>query len=255
MHYYLHFYFIVASTLLFGENPLLQRANENYQKGLKASTWQERLTSFNDALLLYTEIENSDGPAPQINKELGDLYFELTEYPWAILYYERNLKQAPDDLYTLNHLNAVQKKLGLKLTTLKERPLWRVALLDSLISQSTRLKLFFLGSVVTIALAAFSIWSPKPIIKKGLFLFWGLSALILLNYFILFYLTPIEGIMVTASGLYRDANPNASQVVPSPILAGEKVRVIDTKIEGFWLKVINTDGQLGYVRVASIRII
>jgi tetratricopeptide (TPR) repeat protein len=253
IRFYLIVYFISAA--LFCDASQLQEANEIYQKGLKAATWQERLTSFNDALLLYTKIENSEGASPQITQTLGDLYVELSEYPWAILYYERNLMQSPDNPYTLSHLNAVQKKLGLKLTTPQERPLWRSALLDSVVSQPMKLELFFWVSVATIILAASYIWFPKPFVKKGIVIAGCFSTLILLCYFILFYFSPIEGIIVSPSGLYREANPYASQVVSTPLFGGEKVRVIETEIEGSWLKVINKDGQLGFVPGTAIRII
>lgn len=258
MRYYLIYFFALISTFtLYGESTsdLFHQANDSYKKGLQATTWQERLTALNEALFLYTEIEKNEGPSLQINQALGDLYLELSAYPWAILYDERSLKQKPHDPQILSHLNIAQKKLGLELTTAQQLPFWRIVLLDSILSQPTRLQLFFWGSLLTLLFGTLFIGFKRPILKKMIYLSGGLTTLLLLSYFALFYFTPIEGIIVSSTGLYRAASPQAAQLVPTPLSAGEKVRVIDHEQEGYWLKIINSDEKLGYIPSDTIRII
>jgi len=200
-------------------------------------------------------LKKTAGPSPEINHALAGTYYELTQYPWAILYYEKILKEDPQNKRLINKLNAAQAKLSLEFSNAEKPPYWRIALLDPFLAQSQRLQLFFWLALIALALGILTIWWPNFVVKKVFFVSLGLSLLILVNYYAVFYLSPIEGIVVSSSGLYREPDNKVSQLTPAPIAEGTKVRVIDASNHGFWLKIIDPDGQLGYLPSKAVRLI
>lgn len=93
---------------------MLQEAQISYQQGEKATTYEERKLAFNRALFLYNTLEqNSGSNINDLNQALADTYFQLGEYSWAILYYQKALKNNSSNPLLLSHLEKAQKKLGL----------------------------------------------------------------------------------------------------------------------------------------------
>src|SRR4051812_44901770 len=92
---------------------ILQEAQRSYQQGEKALTYEERKLAFNRALFLYSSLEQEiQSPPASLNQALADTYFQLGEYAWAILYYQRALKQHSPNSFLLSHLEKAQQKLG-----------------------------------------------------------------------------------------------------------------------------------------------
>jgi hypothetical protein len=118
-----------------------------------------------------------------------------------------------------------------------------------------RLTLFFLLSVSLIVLISFYIWFPA----KWLTIFMAVNgaALVLMLGSILYtrYLAPIEGVLVHAAILYRDAGEEYAKVSDKPLPPGTKVEILDSRKQGDWLKITTQEGTLGYVKLDSIRVI
>ncbi len=93
------------------------------------------------------------------------------------------------------------------------------------------------------------------LLKRLTHILLGILCFLLLNLICSFYLTPIEGILIAPTGLYRDANWQQPQLLSMPLLEGIKVNVLDIKDEGKWLKIETPTGVVGYIPSSSIRII
>ncbi len=76
-----------------------------------------------------------------------------------------------------------------------------------------------------------------------------------MNAIIFYYLTPIEGILVVSSGIYRGPNWNQPQLSNEPLLAGSKVRVLQAVSDGNWVKITNSHGMIGYIPISNLRLI
>lgn len=233
----------------------LERAHEVGVKALQAHTWQEQFASLNAALGLYQVAENKLGGNPDLNLARADLFFELQEYAWSILYYERVLAESPQNHQARDRLNQAQKKLGLPLASISASSYVDFLLLKPFLAQAAKAQLFVGLAILALFLAAMAILKPVRWIKMGAYSIASLSLYVALNYLLVFYVSPIEAIVITSVGLYREPGGEQQQLIAGPLMEGAKLRVIDTAQEGNWLKVIDTEGVLGYVPAASARII
>jgi len=174
---------------------------------------------------------------------IGNAFFELEQYPWAVLYYARALKENPQNKLAEKYLKLAMERLpGPKTSPVTETPshlfLW-----------------FFLFLAAATLFGSLSVWKPS-LWQKSLFGGFALITATLLVYVtILYYFTPIPAVMVQSSPLYRNPDPNAGRVGSGPIFAGSSIQVISVLQEGTWLKVQTSNGTIGYLRLKSLRII
>ncbi|WP_011174664.1 SH3 domain-containing protein [Candidatus Protochlamydia amoebophila] len=230
----------------------LQQANQYYENGLRASTFQERKNAFNQALHLYLSVENAQGSSSKLNQAIADTYFQLEEYPWSILYYERAKEQNPRNSIIQEHLYITQNKLGL--TPMKNSRI-NDYLLSSYLSFSDKVYMFFYSFLSFVFFMTIFIWIRTQFTKILSFLTGSLVLYSLLNLIISLYIIPIYAIFITSTGLYRAPSLEEPQLSTIPFLAGQKIQVIDIAHQGNWLKVIDDNHQIGYVPSQSIRII
>ncbi len=215
---------------------LFEKANALYEKGGRATTFEERKGLFNQALQLY-HLATKERESSDLYRGLGDTYFQLGELPWALLFYERALKSNPASSLALSHLKKAQEALGL--------PLFLPA--SSFLSFS--LLSFFIVFVAVFLVLYFLIF--RKFSKTGMILF---------AFFIFFLLvsdfsTPIEGILVEPTGLYRTPDRQQPQLTSSPLMAGSKVNVLQIIQGGSWLKIRSQEGKIGYILAEPIRVI
>jgi hypothetical protein len=70
-----------------------------------------------------------------------------------------------------------------------------------------------------------------------------------------YYLTPLDGIIVSSTGFYREPDEQQPQLTNEPLLAGTKVQILQSSSTGDWLKISDSTGLVGYVPASQIRII
>ena len=226
---------------------ILQEANESYQQGEQATTYQERQLAFNRALFLYSTLEQQiKSPSAGLDQVLADTYFQLGEYAWAILYYERALKKKHLPL-VLSHLEQAQKKLGLSPSTDQRGEN------QPFLSLPQQLQLIFWMSLMTFFVCSSAIWLNSPWTRK--FATGSVVVLLLLICHLLFiyYSAPLEGILIKSTGFYRAPHENQSQLTNQPLLAGSKVQILQVTQNGEWLKIKDSEGVVGYIPLASLR--
>jgi tetratricopeptide (TPR) repeat protein len=229
---------------------ILQEAQTSYQQGEKATTYEERKLAFNHALSLYLTLEQ-EAPSADLDQALGNTYFQIGEYAWAILYYQRALKQDPQNSLLFSHLKEAQKKLGLS----EEQYPYQKKGIKPFFILSQQFQLLFWVIFFTIVLFSCTIWLSFPWIRKVAMGSAALLALLLANFLFFYYFTPLEGILVKTAGLYRAPDWNQPQLTNEPLLAGSKVQVLQTTSDGNWLKIENPQGTIGYLPTLTLRLI
>lgn len=237
-------------------NLKLQEANAYYQMGEKSKTVGEREQFFNNALKLYSDVEKDFNPAMGngvLYYNIGNTYFQLGQYPWAVYYYYRAKALMPRS-------EEVQRNLSITLDKLKLEPVrptiyQKIFAFNSFLSLPEKLEIFFFSGILALVLYSLYIWIPKKGIKF-LFILSGLICLLaLLSLGYSRYLQPVEGVFVHAVSLYRDAGEQYAKVTPKPFPSGLKVEVLNQRENGKWLKIITPDGTVGYVPAEAIRLI
>lgn len=192
-----------------------QEANQSYQQGLTAITYEERKKAFNLALSLYHQVDQTtEGGSSALNQALSETYFQLGEKAWATLYEQRALKKDP-----LEH------------------------------------NLWFWFCLLTFLICSLAIWFSYRWLRKlamscAILVFLGLACLLFLHYF-----TPLEGILVKSTGFYRAPDEKQPQLTATPLSAGSKVRVLQMTSEKDWLKIEDATGVVGYIPTATLRLI
>lgn len=238
---------LLTSPLWGTTEEMLQEANRRYQQGENAASFEERQLAFNQALALYSHVEEKVGYP--VYPTLGDTYFQLGEYAWAILYYQRALKIDPDLPLLRAHLESAQQKLSLPSDSFNSSPF--IHFFSKILQQSA---LFFWTFLFTFFICSIAIWFRNVWTR----LFATISALcsfLLLSFFLItYYLTPIEGILVASTGFYRAPDETQPQLTTLPLFAGSKVKILQMTSEGNWLKIENATSLIGYIPTANVRL-
>jgi hypothetical protein len=99
------------------------------------------------------------------------------------------------------------------------------------------------------------IWRPFTVLKKLALIagFFFMSAG--MNLFISYYFAPLHGIFIQSTGLYRAPSLQQPQLSEIPLSMGSKIRVMEITERGFWFKVIDLNGSVGYVPASALRLI
>ncbi len=234
---------------------LMETAYVNYVTGEKSQTIAERTEGFNRALTAYQALDNDYHPifgSGKLYYNLANTLFQLEQFPWAELYYYRSLKLTPRDERVTQNLNITLNKL--EQPVISQNTVWgNILLIGTLISLPEALQIFALLAILCFVFASLILWSSNPLWKPLLVL--TLCGLLYMGTCLAYqrYFASIEGIIVKATPIYRDAGTQFAYVQNKPIPAGQKVEVLNTN--GQWIKVSLPQGAIGYVPIDSIRII
>lgn len=207
--FFLFFFFPLCGE---SSSSILKEAHANVIQGEQTKNYLERQHSFNHALSLYQNLEQQHPSSTSLNQAIGDLYFQLNEYPLARVYHQRALKEP----------------------------------------NSQNIHLLFGFLTLTFLIYSFSIWIPRSFIKKL-----ALGSAILLvcltsNTLFFYYTSPVEGILIKSTNVYRSPKWNDSQLKAAPILAGSKVQILQMTQDKNWLKIRDSD-RVGYIPTDSLR--
>lgn len=228
---------------------LFQQANASYEQGEKAITYQERKYAFNRALFLYHILEEEISSRSSLfYQNLGDNYFQLGEYAWAILYYQRGLKKDHHPVL-LARIEKAQRKLGLMELPQSQKRFWT----ESLLSIGKQFQLLFWLILFSFLACSALIWFRYSWLRKLAAISIICTCVMLGNFLFIYYFTPFEGILVTATGFYRAPDWNETQLTSFPLLAGTKVEILQITPDEKWLKITNSKGLVGYVPTSTLR--
>lgn len=234
-----------------------QDAYETYVEGEKAKTIAERKTDFNKALGLYMKLDvmyNPEFGTGKLFYDIANSYFQVEEYPWAILYYNRSLKLMPRNERVAHNLAVALQKAGIQsssFVTIYDQAFY----FHNKFALPERLRLFFIFGIILLVLISLSIWNPSRKLKIPIIIAALCCGAMLISVAYTRYFAPIDAIVIEATPLYKDAGTQYATVSELPVMPGNKVQVLDIRYNGEWLKVLDPSGNLGYVLNKTIRII
>lgn len=236
---------------------MLHEADQFYRTGETAKTVDERKKAFNQALERYSELEQKYQPEfgnGKLYYNIANTYFQLDDLPQSIYYYTRALELSPRDPAARRNLAQAQYKLKLPVApppTLS----WKSIASASFLSLPERLNLFFWTILLLFVLASFYIWNRSRWLKPLIGIVAAGSLVMLSSLIYSRYIAPQEAVLIHPSNLYRDAGTQYAKVMPEPLQAGLKVEVVNVRESGSWLKILTSDGSLGYVPVDAIKLL
>lgn len=251
-------YFSVQFLGSFAEpdpTPRLQEAQKNYLAGEKAQNVEERKQFFNASLTTLLDLEKTYNPSLGNGKlyyDIGNTFFQLEEYPHALFYYYRAHQLRPNDEKVNSHIALSQNKLGLPIANQDTAFDW-LFFFHHNFSLPERLQLFSLGTFLTFLFMSLYLWLPNRMIYLLIYASLIFTAPLFLSVCYSYVFSPVEGVMIRSSALYRDAGEHYAKVKTEPIPAGLKIQVLNATGAGKWLKILTADGTIGYVPEESIR--
>jgi tetratricopeptide (TPR) repeat protein len=241
-------YTFLMAMLLFCVNTsveasTLDNALNSYVNGEKATSFVERSESFNEALRQYLDIKKeSTAPSAKLYYNIGNCYFQLSEYGWAIYYYYKALALDPYDEKIKENLEIAIEKAEVVISIVREY----LSSLEYEYALAILIAAFFLA-------ASFLIWIAGKIWRLLTYAL-GFAAIAgLVCYFYFSFFAPLDAILIKPSMLYKDAGAHYVPVKKKPVFSGERVQVIEQ--EGDWVKIVSADGTVGYALSESLRIL
>jgi tetratricopeptide (TPR) repeat protein len=229
----------------------LDEAYSQFLSTEKASTPAERALFLNRALATYQKVDYNKLSAKSQGwywYNLGNLYFELGEYPLAVLFYERSLNLLPREEIIKNNLTLAQQKLN-------PPPSINHSFISSLIKKLAvweYMQWFGIFTILTFIMISLYIWINRRIFVIGSIVVLSLTFLFIIGAIFRHYGTPVQGIIIHPTLLYRGPSQNYLPADPDPILSGSKVDILEIKGSGLWFKVQTEDNEIGYIRSRDI---
>ncbi len=244
--------FFCPSVHADGLQTQLNQAYASYMEGVNADTVAERQQAYNRALKLYAQLEKEPGNG-KLLYNIGNAYYELGEYGWAIYYYRLAQQLLPRDHQVRQQLNRALVKQGLPAPV--ERPVAQNALYwQYKMSQSERILLFLALLTATFALASLYVWARREAVKILLGVFTACSTILLGSILYAQYFAPIEAVVVGAYGLYHSPSEESAVISVEPLIPGTTLEIRGMINDGPWLKVILPTGQTGYLPSEAARV-
>lgn len=247
------FFLFLLFNVSYSPFPLDAQENQGiqfYNTGLSAKTFEDQQTAFNQALYFFEDELQKESSSPFLFHQIGNCYFQLNEYAWAILYYQRSLQLNPENTEVIENLGLAREILSLPSSSsfFKDNQFFAF-----LFSPTQRLRLLFWLSCLTLIGFCFSFIFTSSLSKKILVIFSFSTALVWLICFFAYFLTPTEGILVQASKLYSAPSFDQPQLLNPPLLAGRQVRILQATETGEWVKIQTPEKTIGYLPFSVIR--
>ena len=227
---------LFSTTLAADESSLFRQANAYYEDGVRAATISQQERAFNNALRLYLQLESPHSSAI-LYDQIGNSYYHLGQYGWAILYYLRALDIDPRNGLYRSHLRSAEKKLDI---SSDHRP-WLALSWSESIYVSIACVIVLFGALSAL------IWWPNHLFLQrmtGFALLLTLASIGLLLY--RHYVAPVEAVVIQST-LALD--------VDQPLLEGSRVTVQGVSEDGRILLIRTASGQSGHVSFKNLRVL
>lgn len=243
----------------FDENPTpyLQGIENDYKAGEEAKTPLQRKEAFNRSLESLLTLEERYRPTHGngiLYLNIGNNFYQLEDYPRAILYYNKALALRPRDENVAKLLEAAQAKINII-----EKPnssvLKKLFFIQSYYSIPEQLQIFTFLTAMAVASASAYLWFKRQWIYSTFIVSIVIGSLIFLGLIATYYFSPLEGVIIRSSALYRDAGDQYAKVIDDPLPSGQKVTIINLSPNGKWLKIETGNGVFGYVPYESLQMI
>lgn len=234
----------------------VKEANNSYKEGESSTTVSIRKAAFNHALELYLELENHFQPEFGNGKlyfNIANTYFQLEEYPLAILYYYRASALSPYDKTIQDNLSIALSKVHVQ-NKAEKTPFKTIFFFHNLLPLPIRFQIFFIFSLVALIMFSMWFWGFNKKLKLGALFFLSISIIMFFSLLYSYFLENPSAIIIKPTSLYRGAGTQFAKVSDIPVEAGSKVTVLQVDEDGEWLK-IEENNTIGFVQSNSIKII
>ena len=235
-----------------------------YSKSDIANVWDSAVSKYsvadyNGALNRFKSLESEGYNSKELNYNIGNCYFKLKEYGYAVLYFERALKFDPSDKDIISNLELVREFTIDKIDVLPEFILntWISDLNYSL--SSSMWSLFVLVFTISLALLIILFRNlQKHSLKKLTF---ALSIVSFVLMIISFYFSVKQisdfntnnfGVVIN-SVVSVKSSPDQSAKDLLILHEGTKVKINDT-LSG-WKRVELSDGREGWLKQTELEVI
>ncbi|MEX1013091.1 MAG: hypothetical protein WD595_02735 [Waddliaceae bacterium] len=232
----------------------LALAGDAYERGVETSVPKEREEAFNEALNLYMQLPQPKRGGGALYYNIGNTFYQLGEYPYALLYYAKASKQMPESQALDHNISLAREKAGLP----PKEPssiFKNIFFFHTFFSFSSRMQFFLSFSFLSFALFSLHIWFPLRFFKLSSICMGLFAALFLLSLAYTRYIEPMRAILVKSTSLYRDDSTAYAPVRSEPAKAGQEAIILNITKEGMWLQIETEDGELGYVQKRALQVI
>ncbi|MEC7839238.1 MAG: tetratricopeptide repeat protein [Chlamydiota bacterium] len=247
---YLHFYYQSAANQV-------AESNQNYFDAEAATTIAARKNQFNSALEGYLKMEQTYDPRfgnGKLYYNIGNTYYQLEEYPLAVLYYYRAKHLRPFDSHVKTNLNVALSKL--ELPPAKENSaIAHIFFFHVLLPLPVRLQLFFMIALSAVITISINVWKPTKKIKNAAIILGAMTTFLFLSLMYTYFLENPEAVVVKSTSMYRGAGKQFAPVNENLLKAGSKVVLLQSDQEGQWLKVEDENDVVGFVPHSNLRVI
>ena len=245
------FYLIIAfslfASLLFAKNidDQMQQASAFYRNG-----------EFDKAIKIYEDLRSNGYEGTSLNFNLANSYYRIGKLGYAILNYERALKNSPSDEDVKHNLafaslSTVDRIQPLPTFFLFE---WWDSLLASLSVNGWTYIVFLFYILLMILIVAY--FFAKTIFQQKLILFSGLGILVIFSIAVSLLIVKINreetliGGVVIEQSITVKTSPDIKSTDAFVIHEGLKVNLEDQLDE--WVKIRLADGKVGWVENDSV---
>lgn len=218
----------------------MKEALELYNQGLQEKDTFLRNKAFNSVV---EKLLNNPEDSTEYDMLMGDSLAQLRQYPLALYYDLKALKDDPDNQAIRTRIEEVIKVGNLPATVPGPETFGPSALTIAIIF-----------ACMCLAISSW-ILLKKDQLKKLALAASGFLFLFLLYDIALLFRSPILAVMVHAEKLFQTPEVDAKSSLQTPLPAGIIVIVLDVDKNGSWLKIKTKDGTMGYVPQKSIRLV
>lgn len=234
----------------------IKNAENLYLQAVQSQNSDFRKKTLNQMLHLLLSIEDQIPPKQQksIFGNIGNAYFLLQDYPFAILYYKRALRWGEKSSQMLVTINEAEKHLFLETPRLN---FWG-RLIEKIPRFSHNFWRFFAYTLLVLFMTVWAIQylRTRQTQLNSLTIILAILAACCWSYsFYLDHFQPVSAVLVESAILIRGPSDEFANVIDAPVPSGTTVRVIHVDNSGEWLKIILSDGNTGFVPYTKIRFI
>jgi tetratricopeptide (TPR) repeat protein len=211
-----------------------------YQDGVDSTTVAGREEYFNRAL---AELGENTNPSGQYFFDLGNSYYQIQEYPWAIFYYVKAQRKLPRSDEIASNLASAQAQLEIPVQSYRS---WiPLSVTEELMIAQTFI-------LVTTLLLSLRIWFHDRFLVPLSNGFAAATLCLLLFIIGQHYLTPVDGVLAKAAILYKQPATESDRVFLDPLPPGTVLQVIGEGDREGWLKVTKDNGFVGYIQADKL---
>lgn len=223
----------------------LKEANDAYDEG-----------NYDQALSLYSRIEESGLESAALFYNKGNTYYKMKSYPMAILYYEKALKLNPGNEDIRVNLEIANLAIVDKINVLPQSFIarWWNGLKQSFSVDGWAWITVALFGLLLLCLFAFLMSRHAGLRKAGFFV--GLLSMVCLVLSLVFAIGQYrdmkcqdEAIIMTPT-VTAKSSPSVNSVDLFVLHEGAKVRILDTAKD--WNKIRLADGSLGWLQASDM---